>query len=131
MKRFIQRVLDSMRRAWIFWVHREHYRCVHVAELPNVLLKGRIYLIGDNSPWYVALCCPCGCNAVIQLSLLPTDSPSWEISFDVAGRPTLTPSVWRIRGCRSHFFLQHGFVVWYRPNGKLQRGSSYPNVRVK
>lgn len=125
MKRFIQIAFDSMREAWRSWVYRNYHRCIHIEELPERLQESRLYVIGTDKPWCAALLCPCGCGDVIQLSLLPTDSPSWKISYDRVGLPTLSPSVWRTRGCRSHFFLRRGLIVWYRSEDDLLKRGSF------
>lgn len=54
------------------------------------------------------LLCPCGCNAVISLSLLPNTKPKWSVNGD-----TLTPSVNRTVGCKSHFSITNGIVTDY------------------
>ncbi|WP_338341959.1 DUF6527 family protein [Shinella sp. WSC3-e] len=38
--------------------------------------------------------------------------PRWDIAVDAKGRPTLRPSVWRNTGCKSHFWLRSGRIVW-------------------
>lgn len=89
------------------------YRAEHFAELPEKLRDRRLYIIGDGlAPWAAAMLCPCGCGNVIQLSLLDADSPRWQLSVDRKGLPTLSPSVHRTKGCRSHFFLRAGQIVW-------------------
>jgi hypothetical protein len=88
------------------------YRTERVAELPEKLRDRRLYVMADPRPWAVAMLCPCGCRSVIQLSLLETDSPRWQLSVDRKGVPTLAPSVHRTRGCKSHFFLRAGRIDW-------------------
>ena len=84
-----------------------------VEDLPDVLEPDRVYLIGDGSvPWSAALLCPCRCGAVIQLSLIPSDRPRWSVSRHFTGSASLHPSIWRTKGCRSHFFLRRGRIVW-------------------
>lgn len=89
-----------------------------VVELPDRIEAGRIYLVGENEPWQAAFQCPCGCEAVIQLSLIPEDRPSWTASVHKDGTVTLFPSVWRKRGCKAHFFLRGGKVDWTRDTGQ-------------
>jgi hypothetical protein len=47
----------------------------------------------------------------ILLSLLTGDSPRWVITFNLAGLPTLSSSIWRTAGCRSHFFRRDGSIL--------------------
>ncbi len=89
------------------------WTAVHVTELPGAPSLRTLYLIGDDGQsWFAALSCPCGCGEVIQLSLLPNDSPSWTFTRGRRGSPSLWPSVWRRQGCGSHFWLCDGRVIW-------------------
>ena len=95
---------------------RPGYATEAFGDLPDVHEPGRIYLVGDQSmPWSAALRCPCGCGATIQLSLLAGDTPSWRARRHFSGSVTLHPSIWRKTGCRSHFFLRRGHIVWCHP----------------
>lgn len=88
------------------------YRVVHLTEDPDELLPETLYAIGENGHlWHVALVCPCGCGAIIALNVLPDASPRWRL-YESADGPTLSPSVWRTTGCRSHFILRRGGVIW-------------------
>ena len=112
--------MRSLLRLWWCLVERSGLRpgfaTRTVDDLPDVLAPERLYLVGDDAcPWSAALLCPCGCEATIQLSLLPGDKPSWRAVRHFSGSVSLRPSVWRTRGCRSHFFLRRGRIVWSRP----------------
>lgn len=79
---------------------------------PEALDEGMIYLIGeDGTPWSATFICPCGCKDRISLSLIPRDRPSWRATVNKNGI-TLHPSIWRKKGCLSHFFIQGGHVLW-------------------
>jgi len=114
LKKILHKARNAVRKALQPWSHRDRLRSVAVDELPDSLAQRRLYLIGSGVPWSAALLCPCDCGEVIQLSLLPDDSPSWTVNFDRDGLPTLSPSVWRTKGCRSHFFLRNGRIDWFR-----------------
>ena len=89
-----------------------------VDDLPGALEHARLYLVGDGPrPWSAAMLCPCGCGATIQLSLIARDNPSWHATRHLSGAVSLHPSVWRTRGCRSHFHLRRGHIVWSRSAG--------------
>jgi hypothetical protein len=94
---------------------QKRLRVVHVEDPPNVLGTGLLYLIGDKAePWCAALQCPCGCKADVRLSLIPTDTPRWKARRSFAGGVTIYPSIWRTKGCRSHFYVFKGRIVWAR-----------------
>jgi uncharacterized protein DUF6527 len=82
-------------------------------DLPNVYLQDTLHVAGEEgSYWCAAMRCPCGCGANIHMSLLAEDEPSWRLRVDAVGRPTVSPSIWRKSGCRSHFFLRSGRIEW-------------------
>lgn len=92
---------------------RSHrYRVKRVEEMVDRPKLFQMYAIGGDSPWLATMLCPCGCGDLIQLSLLERESPSWKLTLDECGFPTLTPSVWRSKGCRSHFFIRDGLILW-------------------
>jgi hypothetical protein len=115
MINFLRILWEAVRRAVLPWIYRDRLRSVRLEELPDAPKKRNLYLIGDRQPWAAAFICPCGCGEVIQLSLLPRDSPSWSVALDRDGFATLSPSVWRTKGCKSHFFVREGSIVWCRP----------------
>jgi hypothetical protein len=92
----------------------QRFTSVRVEDLPDSLQAGVIYLVGDSpEPWSASLICPCGCGATISLSLVPDDEPSWQVKSSGAAI-TLHPSIWRTKGCRSHFIVRGGRVYWAR-----------------
>jgi hypothetical protein len=108
---WFKRAFDRLRR-WI-----KPLRAREVEELPDILSDDVVYLIGDDGLWWsAAMRCPCGCMETIQLSLIQHDRPSWRAKVDPHGTVTLHPSVWRTKGCRSHFFVRDGRIVWARGN---------------
>jgi hypothetical protein len=84
-------------------------------ELPEVI-PARTLVIAreDGDLWSAGMICPCGCNRRIELMLLPGVKPRWDLRVGSGGRPTLSPSVWVIGGCRAHFWLRDGEVHWCR-----------------
>jgi hypothetical protein len=74
----------------------------------NTLL--RLTVKGED--WMAGMNCPCGCGDIIELMLLKGMHPRWEIKVDALGRPTLSPSVFRTEGCKSHFWIKGGQIVW-------------------
>jgi hypothetical protein len=92
---------------------RVHYE--RVDEFPYDLTPYTLYVAGDEQcPWGAAMLCPCGCGDVIQLNLLKEVSPCWSVRLSSDRSVSLIPSVWRSKGCRSHFFVRDGWVDWCR-----------------
>lgn len=89
------------------------YRTIHVPELPDSLRKNCAYLVGENEfVWFVAMICPCGCGEVLYMNLLEARRPSWKVIEHTDGTVSLMPSVWRMKGCSSHFYFRRGTVEW-------------------
>lgn len=89
------------------------YRAMRVEDFPDALSPGRVYLAGEgDNLWAATMRCPCGCGDVIELNLLPQVRPCWAVDEHADTTLTLTPSVWRQKGCRSHFILKGGRIVW-------------------
>jgi len=81
--------------------------------LPSVLPRRNLVLAQeDGENWCVGMRCPCGCDEVIELLVVPEGKPRWEILIDYRRRPTLHPSIWRSAGCQSHFWIRKGRVIW-------------------
>lgn len=74
-----------------------------------------IYLKG-KSRW-ILFRCPCGCQDVITLSVQDCHKPHWSLYADTDGGPTIYPSVWRDKGCLSHFWIRGGRVFWCEDTG--------------
>jgi hypothetical protein len=49
--------------------------------------------------------CPCGCGDIITLNTLADTKPCWTVSGN-----SISPSVNRRVGCRSHFTITGGFT---------------------
>jgi len=105
------------------------YEVLRVEEEPDHLRPRALYAIGENGNlWHVTFVCPCGCAESISLNLLPDDSPRWTLHEQPEG-PTLEPSVWRTAGCRSHFFVRRGQIVWCHDPAGRGRTEQAPRAR--
>jgi hypothetical protein len=74
--------------------------------------KNKIIIVGQDISKRAYLKCPCGCGDLIMLSLMKENKPSWNLQIDNLGRPSLLPSIWKIDGCKSHFFVRRGRIKW-------------------
>jgi hypothetical protein len=104
-----------MRRGRMWWrrfVRAE--RCIIEGDtLPAKLPFRNLMLARENGEdWCVGLRCPCGCGQRLEMILLKEVKPRWDVMLDRRGRVTLHPSVWLRNGCRSHFWIHAGKIVW-------------------
>lgn len=104
-------LLQILRRIWT-WFNPE-LRTTHVEELPDRLRPNLLYLVGEaGNHWCMAFLCPCGCGDPIHLNLVPETRPAWRIRKHWNASLTVQPSVWRTKGCRSHFWIRRSCIVW-------------------
>ena len=95
------------------WRKPKLFQGTRVEEFPEKLDKAKVYLAGEgDNLWAAAMICPCGCGEVIEINLLKQARPCWSVQEHSDGTITLAPSVWRQKGCRSHFLLRHGRIDW-------------------
>lgn len=89
------------------------YRVARAEDLPDICDSYVLYIVGEGGhDWYAAFTCPCGCQETIQLNLQPDSRPLWRLHLHWNGTVTVHPSINRIRGCRSHFWVRKGRVQW-------------------
>ena len=101
------------RDAWARFGPRRRLIVVKGDSLPKAMPRRDLVLAcDDGEDWCVGMRCPCGCGDVIELLVIAEAKPRWDAAVDQRGRPSLSPSVWRQKGCRSHFWLRHGRVEW-------------------
>jgi len=109
MRNWLRNVIRRIHK----FITQKTYKVEYWEESPDQLKENVLYLLGEReNSWSVIMLCPCGCRSSIQLSLLSMDSPSWRIIKDKNNKISLTPSIWRQRGCKSHFFITENKVKW-------------------
>jgi len=107
------RVARWWRKTWARVAPRRKLRVIAGDSLPPRLPRRDLVLAREETEnWCVGLRCPCGCGRAIELLLIPEVEPRWDLTLNARGQPSLTPSVWLNSGCRSHFWVQHGRILW-------------------
>jgi hypothetical protein len=102
-------------------------RYERVENFPERLKPDTLYVAGEDPHlWAAAMLCPCGCGDTIHLNLLEDENPHWSVHHERSGAVSLRPSVWRTKGCRSHFFVRSSRIEWCRfeagePSGRIRR----------
>jgi len=116
---FARWVTDVLAEFWR-WLHAPVRRrrglvqaVVSEGGLPSNLKPKILYVVKEEGvAWQAALICPCGCGDQLDLNLLPDERPCWQVRIGVGGVASLHPSVRRTEGCKSHFFLREGRIIW-------------------
>ena len=100
--------------SWLFGTKRPlAYKVSMIEDIPHEPRLKTFYLVGaPQHVWCGVMACPCGCGEVIHLNLLPEGRPKWNYEITPDGTVTIHPSIWRTKGCRSHFFLRQGQIHW-------------------
>lgn len=89
------------------------YQHLTVKDWPNSFSSKIVYLQGGNgNEWLAGFICPCGCREFIELVLVQGAYPSWRILKGKKMRITILPSISLSSGCKSHFFIINGKVIW-------------------
>lgn len=100
----------------MLWKFKQfQYKVEIINDNPNSenLKKDIIYVVGEKRYMkWAYMKCPCGCNDTIMLSLNRNISPSWSIKQDKLGRATISPSINKLNGCKSHFLVKSGKLIW-------------------
>lgn len=100
---------------WLRIISKQGFSTKFVSSHPSndAVKNDQIWIIRDRKLMkWGRLRCPCGCEEIILLSLSSSRSPRWQVSLDWLGRPSISPSVRRLDGCRSHFWIRSGKVDW-------------------
>ena len=107
--------INRMYRDFLWNNKKFQFKVEIISDNPNyeLLKTDIIYVVGDkNFVKWAYLKCPCGCDDVIMLSLNLKNYPSWSIRQDKLGRATITPSIKKLDGCKSHFLIKKGDLIW-------------------
>ena len=93
------------------------YSSIKIDDVPEVIDAKKIYLIGeDGYMWFAVMLCPCGCEEILYMNLLPDQRPRWSFSEHKDGTISIHPSINRKVGCGSHFWVKYGKIIWHKDN---------------
>jgi Family of unknown function (DUF6527) len=112
------RISNVLRRLWATVAQRSDELRVQLIpsmrELPGVI-GDRLYVVGTPGKYkWAILSCPCGCGERIDVCLMPSACPRWELTLR-NGRASLSPSIWvPPERCGSHFWIRRSQIVWCR-----------------
>lgn len=82
-----------------------------MSEVPKKL-KGDLYIVGGSRPKWAILACPCRCGDRIDVNLMTSRQPSWQLSRS-GKEASLHPSLWMPKEkCGSHFWLRRNRIDW-------------------
>lgn len=70
---------------------------------------------GGKNRWLHILC-PSGCGELISVNLMKSIYPNWKVTRNRNNTVTLFPSIDKVDGCRSHFFIRESKIEWALPH---------------
>jgi len=109
---FFESVTSAFKKVFNFFDKPKLFKSSRVEDFPDAMKRFTLYLAnGGAAPRAAALICPCGCGDTIQLNLLTGVRPCWQVEH-TKGLVSLNPSIQRKNGCRSHFWLRNGEIIW-------------------
>lgn len=82
----------------------DSYIFIEAEDVPDKFEPKIVYHFYNDK--IIGFICHCGCGALIQLNELEDTRPRWKI---INGN-TISPSINRIVGCKSHFSIINGKV---------------------
>lgn len=105
----LRRVFD-----WFIQLFRREklYKYEFADDIPDKISSCTVYLIGNQGYyWQAVMICPCGCRKLLHMNLMDDYDPYWK--YKLKGNViSLVPSVNRLVGCKSHFFVTNGKIEW-------------------
>ena len=105
VKLFISKKLDKKPKV-------EIYGFQFTDDVPDKPKGKTLYFIGEQDYfWQFVMICPCGCNSLLHMNLMQDEEPYWTFEID-DDKVTIVPSIDRMIGCKSHFFVRSGKIVW-------------------
>lgn len=107
-------LLGRIRRLWRGYNDVERIVVVDDRDDLPVRLGNDMYVVGPTKPKWAILECPCGCRQRIDVNLMTSRRPFWELRKSNR-LVSLSPSLWRGKGtCESHFWVRDSKIVWAR-----------------
>ena len=92
---------------------RSRLKLKYKDDVPELLEDDLLYVVGENGEyWMICFKCPCRCGELIHLNLLKEASPYWKFLVK-NGRLSISPSIWKTTGCKSHFKIYNNKVKWF------------------
>lgn len=108
---FINRIIGYFQ--WKFGKFQFRVALVKNNPNPEDIKANIVYIVGGgNYVKWAYLRCPDNCGDNIMLNLSVNRKPLWSVVQDKKGRATIYPSIYKLDGCKSHFWIKNGKLIW-------------------
>ncbi|WP_287181615.1 DUF6527 family protein [Mesorhizobium sp.] len=78
---------------------------------PLLREPGDAVLVHRGKPRSLLIACPDGCGGSLSVNLDPRAGKAWRL-YRKGNAISLSPSVWRDGGCKSHFIVWQSRIIW-------------------
>lgn len=107
---------------WRVFRRRKKIRQVRLVQSMNdlpVSLGADLFIVEKAGvPRWAVLDCPCLCGSRIDVNLMTSSKPHWQI-VRRSGRVTIRPSLWQpCHKCGSHFLIANNKILWVSEKSK-------------
>lgn len=100
---------------WIikYFQNENIYKYKYIEDVPDFPKSRTIYIIGNQGYyWQLVVECPCGCKKLLYMNLMKEHYPNWSYQISERNKISISPSIDRFVGCKSHFFIKNGHLIW-------------------
>jgi hypothetical protein len=108
-------IFAKLWNAWRWLRRRNRFTKVVMVDSMDGLpmrLGSSLYVVGGSQPKWIVMSCPCGCGERIDVNLMRTRRPTWQLSLQ-GGQVSLHPSLWVPKErCGSHFIIRNSRITW-------------------
>lgn len=108
---FFRNIAKWFRQKYSFYTSPK-FQFETVEDTPSFIPEKKIFIVDEGTAESLVFKCPCGCKADIHLNLLKDARPLWNYRISKKGNITISPSIRRKVGCKSHFFITNGKIDW-------------------
>ena len=110
----IKKIISLIRRIFGLKQKEKYFSVVEIDDIQNIKLKPNCLYIekrGGKNRWLYLLC-PSGCGETLSVNLMQSISPFWTLTRNTDNTATLSPSIDKTDGCKSHFFIRNSQIQW-------------------
>lgn len=112
MKRLFRKIAEWFSRKYDYYTQPK-YNFEVVKDDPDSVPVRKVFIIKDGKDAEALVFkCPCGCGENIYLNLLKDARPKWSYKITKKNGISIFPSVNRVVGCHSHFYLSNSRIDW-------------------
>ena len=110
----IKKIISLIKKILGLKQKKTYFSVIEIEDMQNIKLKPHYLYVerrGGKDRW-LHLLCPSGCGQTLSVNLMQSINPFWTLLQNSDKTVTLSPSIDKTDGCRSHFFIRNSQVQW-------------------